>query len=208
MRWTEDEINLLNIWLEQGWTHNDIGNELGRTASSVEHKALRLNLHSKNNQKKTHEQFLFEIQDKPFICLDIYDTNKVKIRFECNIDNHMWFARPDDILQGKGCPICNRRGGYNSYSVEDFQKIKEIYLYKVVLKHKKETFYKIGISINPISRYRSYSPYKVTQVLLEEKYTDAEQAFLDEQFLHSLYREYKYIPKHNFGGHTECFSIL
>lgn len=28
-----------------------------------------------------------------------------------------------------------------------------------------------------------------------------------EQMLHEKYKEYRYIPKEKFGGHTECFSI-
>lgn len=208
MHWDNEEIDLLTIWINQGWTHKDIGNELGRTASSVEHKAARLHLYSKNNIRKTHNQFMIEIKDRPFICLDTYITNKVKLRFKCKNDSVIWTARPDDILRGKGCPVCNRKGGYSSYSSREFKKIKEMYLYKVLLSYKCEVFYKIGISINPSTRYTSYSPYKVKQIIVEEKYTDAEQAFLDEQFLHNLYSEYKYIPKYKFGGYTECFSIV
>jgi hypothetical protein len=28
-----------------------------------------------------------------------------------------------------------------------------------------------------------------------------------EQALHEQFKEYKYVPKNNFGGHTECFEI-
>jgi len=157
--------------------------------------------------KKTHEQFLHEIKDKPFICLGIYTGAHIQLKFKCNVDGHIWTTAPHEVLRGSGCPKCGSKGAYSYYSEEDFKSIKEIYLYKVLLEHKDESFYKVGISTNIVSRFRAYSPYKVKKILVLEKYTNAKQCFMDEQWIHSFYSKYKYSPKYKFNGHTECFIV-
>ncbi len=44
--WTEDEIEFLKACIEMGWLHKDIANELGRTSSSINNKAKKLELKS------------------------------------------------------------------------------------------------------------------------------------------------------------------
>ena len=56
--------------------------------------------------RKTHNQFIAEIKDRPFICLEKYQTDRTKIQFQCCICGHEWAARPNDLLQGHGCPEC------------------------------------------------------------------------------------------------------
>jgi hypothetical protein len=47
-----------------------------------------------------------EVKDRPFVVLDKYTLSNIKIRFECNVDGHMWSATPSHIIQGHGCPKC------------------------------------------------------------------------------------------------------
>ena len=59
-------------------------------------------------KRKTHEEFVKQLSEiNPNIkALDIYFDSRIKIKFECLVDGHIWEARPAHILQGKGCPIC------------------------------------------------------------------------------------------------------
>lgn len=37
-----------------------------------------------------------------------YIVSQVPIEFECEICNHIWMARPNNILRQRGCPVCNK----------------------------------------------------------------------------------------------------
>ena len=45
------------------------------------------------------------IKDRGYIMLDSFKTNHVKARFQCN-EGHIWKAKPNNILNGRGCPEC------------------------------------------------------------------------------------------------------
>lgn len=57
---------------------------------------------------KTHEQYVDELkQIFPQInVLGKYNRGKVKILHECTICKNIWYVKPDQLLQGKGCPVC------------------------------------------------------------------------------------------------------
>lgn len=68
--------------------------------------------------KKTHEQFVEEMKIKhPNIkILGRYINDRTPIDCECLIDGHKWSAKPNNLLQGKGCRQCyvrNSRGENN-----------------------------------------------------------------------------------------------
>ena len=71
--------------------------------------------------KKTNEEFLKEIKDNNynFVPLEEYIDAKTKIKFRCNVCNHEWFARPNQILRGTGCPKCF---GTPKKTHEEFEK--------------------------------------------------------------------------------------
>ena len=79
------------------------------------------------NAKKTHEEFLFEINNiNPNIeILGKYINNSTKLLCACKLDGYKWEALPNNLLSGKGCPIC---GGTLKMSHNDFElKMKEIH---------------------------------------------------------------------------------
>lgn len=68
--------------------------------------------------KITNDEFLERLNKKnyPYKPLDEYSGSKSKIRFKC--DRHGEFlARPNDILNGQGCPKC---GGTKKLTEEEF----------------------------------------------------------------------------------------
>ena len=61
------------------------------------------------SKKKTHEEFVEELRKinqniKP---LEKYINSKTKILCKCLIDGYEWKSRPDQLLQGHGCPKCS-----------------------------------------------------------------------------------------------------
>ena len=63
--------------------------------------------------KKTHECFIEELKEiNPNIeILGKYINNKIHIEYRCKICNHKDEMRPDHLLRGSGCPICNQSKG-------------------------------------------------------------------------------------------------
>lgn len=68
--------------------------------------------------QKTHEQYIEEIKiTHPNIeVLEQYIDAKTKILHRCKIDGYEWKTSPDNIIQGRGCPVCSGKAvlmGYN-----------------------------------------------------------------------------------------------
>ncbi len=76
--------------------------------------------------QKTHNQFVFEMQSKNsnITILGKYIKSTVKIKCRCNVCNYEFEARPNDLLNGHGCPQCKRIKLSEMYkhSHEDFLK--------------------------------------------------------------------------------------
>lgn len=84
-------------------------------------------------QKKYNEQFLKEMKDKnPNIkILSNYIDAKTKVICKCLIDNFIWDVRPNDLLNGHGCPKCGNysKGEYIISDILSNNKIKNINQY-------------------------------------------------------------------------------
>jgi len=106
MKWEEDEIDFMSTALEEGWTHKDIANELGRTLDAIKIKVSRMSLRSLNGQKTTAE---YRKQlPKDIKVLEKYIKSKIKIlhKHSCGFE---WKIAPNSILNGNGCPNCSRK---------------------------------------------------------------------------------------------------
>lgn len=74
--------------------------------------------------KPTHEEFLNKFYEKNEHAQDIeilgtYKNNHTKILCKCKIDGHEWEVKPNNLLQGYGCPLC---GGSLKLTHEEFIK--------------------------------------------------------------------------------------
>lgn len=59
----------------------------------------------------TLEEFLERLKAKHGDSIEYvsgYKNTKTKCMFRCKIDGHTWFAIPNSILNGSGCPICGK----------------------------------------------------------------------------------------------------
>ena len=69
--------------------------------------------HEVSDQKKmsrkrlTKETVNRRLTDRCIVMLDDYVHQTVKARFQCS-QGHVWPARPNNVLSGKGCPTCGR----------------------------------------------------------------------------------------------------
>ena len=83
------------------------------------------------SRKLTHEQFIERLYERNknaenIEILEKYQGSQTKIKCRCKIDNHEWTVKPNNLLNGKGCPMCynNRRGNSLRKTHEEF--IKEL----------------------------------------------------------------------------------
>ena len=62
------------------------------------------------SKKKTHEEYISEVQKKnPNVeVVEEYRGKKEKILHRCKVCGHQWSVYPGSILQGYGCPKCGR----------------------------------------------------------------------------------------------------
>ena len=63
--------------------------------------------------KKSHEQFVRELQDinSNITILGKYINYETKLLCKCDICSHEWYATPNNLLKYKGCPICKKSRG-------------------------------------------------------------------------------------------------
>lgn len=59
-------------------------------------------------KKKTHKDFVEEllIKNPNIKVLGEYINARTKIKVQCLIDDHIWYATPDNLLRGYGCTKC------------------------------------------------------------------------------------------------------
>lgn len=60
---------------------------------------------------KTHEQYVEELKNiAPKInILGKYTNGNVKVLHQCNTCGYIWKVKPNQLLSGKGCPVCSGR---------------------------------------------------------------------------------------------------
>lgn len=61
-----------------------------------------------NMRKKTHQEFIDKLQkaNENVIVIGTYVGYSTKIETKCVKCGHVWFAWPESLLKGHGCPIC------------------------------------------------------------------------------------------------------
>lgn len=81
---------------------------------------------------RTHNQYVELVAqiNSNIEVVDIYAGSTAKIKHRCKIDNHEWYAAPNRILIGNGCPLCFRNKLAALYS-----KSHDEYLHELSEKH-------------------------------------------------------------------------
>ena len=94
------------------------------------------------SKRKTHEEFMLEIQNLSphYTIIGRYTNCKTKIKCKCNICGNEWYAIPNNLLKGQSCVICaNKRSG------DKRRKSNEQFLYELS---------KISNTITPLEEYK------------------------------------------------------
>lgn len=63
------------------------------------------------SKKKTHKEYVIEVAEiYPNIeVVEMYIDAKTNILHRCKVDGCEWYAKPNNILNGKGCPRCSKK---------------------------------------------------------------------------------------------------
>ncbi len=167
------------------------------------------------NVKSSTEEFIEKVR---VVHNDKYDYSKVeyvsarkKVIITC--PTHGDFEqRPKDHLWGQDCPRCKKpRTSYDKMTVEQRQRVKDVYTYHLRFEGNGELFDKIGISgdlPNRICRIQqdSKKAYKLVSGRAR-RYENADIAYEMEYKLlenQQLTKNNKYSPQIPFGGDSEC----
>lgn len=143
----------------------------------------------------------------------VYKTAKEKVEILCPIHGS-FMQTAYSHLTGYGCMECARElTGWNYTNWEnkgnkskDFDSFK---LYIIRCWNENEEFYKIGKTYRTMmQRFNSKKAFPYNYEILQIIKGDAKEISILENTLKSKNKQYKYSPKINFGGETECFNKI
>lgn len=88
--------------------------------------------HEKNAARQPYSNDVFlsklkKVTDK-IAPLESYRGRHVKILFQCNVCGNKWKAQPNNILSGKGCPVCACKKIAEAKVIGEDSTLKEIHL--------------------------------------------------------------------------------
>lgn len=117
-------------------------------------------------------------------------------------------------LSGGGCQKCSAINSFG-FSRTDFISSCEgnnrkplVYVIKCYTKNLDEVFYKIGITGEGIERRFKKTVWNYEYDVLFEIFGSPSYVFDLEKTLHRLMSDYRYIPRIQFQGYSECFSYI
>lgn len=123
-------------------------------------------------------------------------------------NNHKFKQAPDHHMRGRGCPKCNKVGWSRTSWLKIANKHKQSCVYIIRCFNKNENFIKIGkTSTSIIQRFWGKGNMPYSYEIIKEIKGSPDFVWDKEIALHRLYKQYKYKPKLNFGGITECYNI-
>lgn len=152
------------------------------------------------NKTKTTNEYKKELTDRSidFQLIEEYITAKTPTLHQC-INGHIWKAIPDGILRGRGCPSCAPTG---------FNPDLPGTLYYIKIEKFPESFYKIGITNNTISKRFEKDRDKTITVLLEKHFEKGSDASKEEKEILQKYKSFRQNAPGflKSGGNTELFE--
>jgi len=110
--------------------------------------------------------------------------------------------------RGHKCAKCavemQPRIGFSLSQWKDYQNNRIARVYFVRLYNDTESFYKVGITYQPLKRRLRQFPYEV-EIINVKEYIDAVIAFKIEKRFKKMFKSRQYKPMVKFGGWTECY---
>lgn len=181
----------------------------------------------KKNRASTTENFVEEVKkvhsDKYSYDKVDYVNNYTKVIITCPIHGDFQ-QRPADHKKGNTCPECaqiiktdyhkNNPTGWSYTSWETQGKISKdfegfsLYLIECTSRSTGEKFLKVGKTFkNVAKRFSSDSDMPYMFRVLNQVYHNAFAISKLEEAVKKEFKDYKYEPKKEFAGRTECLSV-
>lgn len=154
--------------------------------------------------QRRHQNFMKLLE----LTYEDFDYDFSRVVFDKDIDStveikcpkHGWVrTRAKKLLAGRGCIACNEASLMDQGAM----------IYIIHRYDREEDFYKIGITTKSIeARYpdKSKLPYDFEVLSLQNG--DRKKLYRFESILKRLLNKYRYTPKKDFLGRTECFSNI
>lgn len=149
--------------------------------------------------------------DKYDYSKSVYVKSHIKLTISCPLHGD-WSVKPNNYLNGKGCPKCGVDDGTWHYSVWERKGKRSVNfdsfkVYIIKCWNDTETFYKVGKTFKKVKeRFKSSIPYNYEVIKIYEG--DAKEISLLEQKLNHINKEHSYLPLLEFKGRHECFSYI
>lgn len=120
-----DAINILHKCKIDGYTW------MAKPTNILQGKGCKICATKLKSEQRTksHEQYIAEVNTvNPNVrVLDKYISDKININHQCKICGYIWQARPNNILQGKGCPNCIKEKKVSSAELKIYYYVKKYF---------------------------------------------------------------------------------
>lgn len=140
--------------------------------------------------------------------IDSYENNNTKVPIGCK-EHSLFFQYPRKHLSGQGCPQCS--GDSKGWSHTVWSSLKGDHkVYIIICSMDGEKFVKIGKTTKEISqRFKGTDlPYNYEKFFVVDRSSLSPRKLSElERKLHRELSDYRYEPKKQFGGSTECFTM-
>jgi hypothetical protein len=139
------------------------------------------------------------IADRGIFMLDEFITNSVKVRFQCS-EGHIWAVKPNNVLNGRGCPDCAEPG---------FNPSEPGLLYYIaVTTDDGDPLYKIGITNLSVERRFPSADRARIRIVKTWRFAVGRVAALREAEILSQFARHRYYGPDILEGHgnTELFT--
>lgn len=125
-------------------------------------------------------------------------VGKVRSKFKCTICNHIWDSTFNNIVKGRGCPVCAKTG---------FNPTKPAWMYRLLLDTPSGTCYGFGITNDIKGRMNKHR--RVLKGMLDQEYTPVYfDSGLDALSLESEWKKSPHIVDIGVEGfRTECVLV-
>lgn len=186
-KWTEEEIELVKVCSELGWTAKEISVELDRSEKSIVHKRTNLGICIRKQYSDKELLDILKNAENTGAEYFMYTKGLPSVN---TYQRH--FGSWNNALEAAGLPLNTSSLLPNTPTT--------FYLIEF------DGFYKIGITQNSIERRFPKSRYDKYKVLFKRT-SDFEFVRDTEKYLLKYLEDYKYRPPGFAGGFTECFKM-
>lgn len=177
-------------------------------ALNIKASRMGLKLDSAWNKKINTSEYIEKLRtlNIKYTPIEEYINDATEILHKCPRCSYPWKVRPNNIINGSGCPKCNKGFAWDSTSTN----AQNTCLYLLKINIGIDSILKVGVSTNIKKRIKQIKYElggKCTSIeLLRALYDTAPNILLIEKQILEVYKN-TYSCPYNFKGHTETLHI-